>query len=88
MILVSLYDVKAETWSNPHVCANKAAALREFGLLVNDSRETLVKQHPADFDLYQVALCADLFDGHLEPCNPPVHLANGNDVRINPEVQQ
>lgn len=81
MILVSLFDSKAKTWSNPHVCQNKAAALREFGMLVNDGGRTLVAQHPADFDLFEVAICADLFDGKLEPCSPPIHLANGNDVK-------
>lgn len=79
MILVSLYDAKAETWSNPHACANKATALREFQSLVWDGGKTLVSQHPADFDLFEVATCNDLFDGKLVPCSAPIHLANGND---------
>ena len=88
MILVSLFDSKAQTWSNPHVCQNKAAALREFGMLVNDSRGSLVSQNPADFDLFQVACCNDLFDGELRPCSPAFHLANGKDVKqLPPEVK-
>lgn len=87
MILVSLHDIKAQTWSNPHVCQNKAAALREFGMLVNDNHNTLVAGHPADFDLFQVATCSDLFDGKLVPCLPAEHLANGNDVKIVPSSE-
>lgn len=80
MILVSLFDAKAQTWSNPHCCQNKATALREFQSLVNDGGRTLVSQHPADFDLFEVATCEDLFDGKLVPVSAPIHLANGNDV--------
>lgn len=88
MILVSLRDTKAETWSNPHVCQNKAAALREFGMLVNDSRGTLVSGHPADFELYQVAEISDIFDGVIKPSTPPVHLASGLDVRVSSPVKE
>ena len=88
MILVSLRDTKAETWSNPHVVQNKAAALREFGMLVNDRSRSLVAEHPADFELYQVAEIADIFDGVVKPCTPPLHLASGVDVRVAPPVSE
>lgn len=81
MILVSLRDSKAETYSAPHACANKATALREFGMLVNDSGNTLVSGHPADFDLFLVATLADPFDGVVTGVTPE-HLANGLDMVI------
>lgn len=54
MILVSLHDLKADTWTPPHVVQNKAAALREFESLVNDSQHTLVSDHASDFDMFQI----------------------------------
>lgn len=52
--VVSMRDTKAETWSVPHTCENVASAIREFALLVN-SGDTLVSNHPEDFQLWQVA---------------------------------
>lgn len=80
MILVSLRDSKAETWTLPKWTHNKATALREFGALVNDSQPTLLVTAPGDYDLYQVGEAADVFDGKIVPCTP-VHLANGVDVK-------
>lgn len=54
MILVSLHDLKANTWTPPHPINNKAAALREFESLVNDSQATLISSHPSDFDLFVI----------------------------------
>lgn len=81
MILVSIRDSKAETWTPPHPTTNKAVALREFGCLVNDNSQTLVSQHPADFDLFQVASLDDPFTGKVEG-NVPEHIANGLDMVI------
>ena len=81
MILVSLHDAKAETWSLPRCAQNKATAIREFATLCNDNAHTLVADHPADFDLFQIATAAEPFDGKIVPEGAPVHLANGNDVK-------
>lgn len=80
MILVSLRDSKAETWTLPKWTNNKATALREFGALVNDRQATLLATAPGDYDLYQVGEAADVFDGTIIPCTP-VHIANGVDVK-------
>lgn len=80
MILVSLFDAKAQTWSNPHVCQNKAVALREFASLCNDDRGTIVSANPTDFDLFVVGEFEEPFKGIICPLDAPLHLANGKDV--------
>lgn len=82
MILVTLKDNKAETFSLPKWTHNKATALREFGQLVNDRTGTLVSGSPGDFDLYAVGSCPDPFLGSIQAFNSPEHLANGVDVKI------
>ena len=55
MILVSVHDVKAETYTPPHVAQSKAAAIREFEVIVNDKeKKTMIAQHPEDFSLILV----------------------------------
>ena len=80
MILVSLFDSKAETWSNPHVCQNKAVAIREFAALCNDDRGTIVSSNPADFDIFVVGEFEEPFKGIIKSLDAPLHLANGKDV--------
>lgn len=83
MILVSLFDTKAETWSKPSVCDSKASALRDFETLVNGDSRNLVASHPADFDLFQVGVWLQPSDGSKPSLqNPPFeHIANGLDVK-------
>lgn len=52
MILISVHDVKANTWSPPVCVQNKAAAIRDFGMACSRS-DTVMGQCPADFDLWQ-----------------------------------
>lgn len=54
-LLISIKDLKADSWSFPAQADNRATALRSFADLVNDKR-TLVGQHPEDFDLYMVGV--------------------------------
>lgn len=54
MILVSIYDVKAESYTPPHPCPSHAAAIREFEVLVNDGGKSMISQHPEDFSLVLV----------------------------------
>lgn len=55
MILVSLLDVKADTYSPPHVTMNEETAKREFAMLLNeDKSKSLVAAHPEDFILFSV----------------------------------
>lgn len=82
-ILVSLYDGKAETWSPPSCADSKAAAIRQFEMLVNDRQQTLVSMHPEDFTLFMVGE----FDGALVKVCDKLALANGVDVKRKVEVQ-
>lgn len=54
MVLVSVYDSKAETYTPPHPSQSKASAVREFETLVNDGGKTMISQHPEDFSLFMV----------------------------------
>lgn len=82
MVLVSVFDCKAETWSRPVVADSKAAAMRDFGTLVSN-KDTLPGQHPEDFQLY----CLLEFNGNSAGydfdkkllLDSPLHLANGVD---------
>lgn len=79
-ILISIYDGKAETWTPPACADSKAAALRQFEILVNDKQQTLVSTHPEDFTIYQVGS----FEGaSLAGCDK-LALANGIDVQRKP----
>lgn len=55
MILVSVHDVKAETYTPPYVSQSKASAIRDFEVVVNDKdKKTMISQHPEDFSLFLV----------------------------------
>lgn len=81
MVLVSVYDTKAETWSRPVVADSKAAAMRDFGTLVTN-KDTLPGQHPEDFQLFcLLEFRGGPVEGYLFETflNSPAHLANGVD---------
>lgn len=54
MILVSLFDVKAKTYSPPHPTQNKDTAIRELAMLVNAGDKSLIATNPEDYALYSV----------------------------------
>lgn len=82
MVLVSVFDTKAETWSRPFVADSKAAAMRDFGTLVTN-KDTLPGQHPEDFQLYCLLEFygnSGGYDFDKDNClESPQHLANGVD---------
>lgn len=82
-ILVTLYDSKAETYTNPAAVESPAAAIRQFDMLVNDKQSTMVSTHPEDFTLFEVATFKD---ANVQPC-AKLALANGVDVKRAPVVQ-
>lgn len=59
MVLVSLYDSKAKTYTPPHPSVNEDTAIREFQILVNDDGKTQVSQYPEDFVLFAVGEWCD-----------------------------
>lgn len=54
MVLVSVYDSKATTYTPPHPSQTKETAIREFSTLVNDGGKTMISQHPEDYSLFVV----------------------------------
>lgn len=54
MVLVTVYDCKAQIYTPPHVSQTKETAIREFGTLVNDGGKTMIAQHPEDYSLFLV----------------------------------
>lgn len=50
MIIVSVHDLKAESFSSPVVSQNVATAIRDFATAVNQSG-SLLNSHPDDFVL-------------------------------------
>lgn len=53
MILISLYDEVAQTWSIPAVSENEFSAERDFYTACANTK-SLIGQHPKDFALYVV----------------------------------
>lgn len=59
MILVSLYDVKADSYSQPHPVYNEETAKRELSMLVNADDKSILSQHPEDYILFAVGEWCD-----------------------------
>lgn len=53
MIVITVHDEVADTWSNPVCVANGESAKRDFRSACADER-SLIGQHPSDFKLYAV----------------------------------
>ena len=51
--LFSIYDTKADRYSQPFVAEHNADALRQFQQLANDDK-TQIGQYPTDFILYSI----------------------------------
>lgn len=53
--LYSVYDSKADSFSQPMVRVNDNVAIRDFGIVVNDKRsENAISVHPEDYTLFCV----------------------------------
>lgn len=70
--LFSVYDVKANAFSNPFVAVNSNVALRSFATAANDANSEIC-QYPTDFILYQIGSFDDL-SGILTPETERIHL--------------
>lgn len=53
MIIITVHDKVAGTWSPPTVAQNKDSAVRDFRTAVSNP-QTIIGQHPDDFELYIV----------------------------------
>ena len=54
MIVITVHDTVAGTWSNPVTSQNEASAKRDFLSACADKR-SLLGTHPGDFRLYAIA---------------------------------
>lgn len=66
MILISVLDQVAGTWSNPVAVQNAPSAVRDFLSACKDDR-SLLGQHPEDFVLYEVGEWIPLSDESKMP---------------------
>lgn len=53
MLIYVIYDSKVEAYNQPWYCPTKAAAIRNFSDLVNDSKSAIAA-HPEDYTLFEV----------------------------------
>lgn len=53
LVMVSIYDTKAEAWMTPLFFQSGAQALRSFGDAVNDGQSEFAK-HPEDYCLFRL----------------------------------
>lgn len=79
----SVYDKKIASYSPPFFTNHVANATRMFSDLINsNSRDNMVFQYPADFDLYHIAVFDDV-TGKFECTDedgvvyPPKFVCNG-----------
>lgn len=54
MLIITVHDSVAGTWSNPVTALNEGSAKRDFATACADKR-SLLGQHPTDFRLYAIA---------------------------------
>lgn len=89
MVLVSVFDSKADSYSAPHPSQSKASAIREFEMLVNGDHNNLIAAHPEDFTLFEVGEwlervpvdnSGEHFTAKLVACPSFVALAKGSDL--------
>jgi len=65
MRIYSVYDSKAEQYSNPIVLRTDGEARRQFGILAAD-HQTEIGRHPEDFTLFRIATW-DPENGRITP---------------------
>lgn len=70
MILVSVFDKKAGTYSPPVAFEHVWAAMRAYSRLPQDRPDALLCKFPEDYDLYQVGEF-DETSGGIVPVTPP-----------------
>lgn len=77
--LYAIRDDKVGTFNPPCIVDNDAVAIRQFGDLVHDAKDTLITRHPDDFSIWYLAEYDDekgLFASSVETLKV---LARGSD---------
>lgn len=81
----SVYDLKAETFSQPFFAVNDAVSRRMFGAAVQDP-QTPVGHHPEDFVLYRVGAW-NAENGAIAGCDAPIPVVTGLELKKALEVR-
>lgn len=84
--MCSIYDGKAEAWTNPMYFRSNGEAVRSFQDAANN-KELDVGRHPEDYALFEVGEF-DPRTGEVRPLVPPLHLATGVNLVAGLEVVQ
>jgi len=87
--LFTIRDNKAGTSLPPHAFQNRAAALREMQMIVNQpvtDDSTLLQKFPQDFSLYFLGNF-DEYSQEIAVCDPPDHVVLLSDLR-QPEIDK
>lgn len=80
--IVTIKDAKSREYNRPAFESSVESALRSFGVLCSeDPARSLPAMYPADFDLWHLGTF-DTTTGNIEIVRPPLHLANGMDVKV------
>lgn len=66
MLLITVHDKVAGTWSPPSVVPNKQAAVRDFRTATQNP-QTVIGQHPDDFELYIIGEWQTPYDSTKVP---------------------
>lgn len=64
MILASIYDSKAKSWTNPSCFRTRGEAIRQFHTIANTTTSDIAR-YPADYTLFELGTW-DPTSGHIE----------------------
>lgn len=82
-VVCSVRDVVANTYGRPFFTSSKAVAHRSFADEINrpprPGEESLLQDHPADFELYTLGEYDDQ-TGHVSNLEPPELIVRGSSV--------
>jgi len=81
--IVSVYDVKADTYATPVFVPSQLVAQRSFSDVVNH-KDSPINKHPEDYRLFMLGFFDDE-SGEVEKYQKPVLICTANEVfRIQP----
>jgi len=80
-VVVSIRDVKGETYAQPWFTHTAAVAVRHFTDIVNNPEKGgTIYSHPEDFQLYEIGIWDDI-DGKIYSHDIPKHLVSAASVK-------
>lgn len=80
LVMVCIWDVKAENFSQPWFVTTSASAVRSFTDLINNPEKSqTMHSHPEDFQLFEMGTFDDN-TGKFDTYSPAKHLVTGSSV--------